>query len=74
MGLQCHIFHLFLKRSQYCKTDERRRKYGDRKKVENGKGRKYDKIHSWYFKIIVSVQKKLKYKNVHDYKWFLESD
>ena len=47
---------------------------GDRKKAKNGKGRKYDKIRSWYFKIIVSVQKKLKYKSVHDYKWFLESE
>ena len=28
------------------------------KKVENGKGKKYGKIHSWYFKIIVSSQEK----------------
>jgi hypothetical protein len=38
----------------------RRMKTGNGKKVENGKGRKYDKIRSWYFKIIVSVQEKQK--------------
>jgi len=30
------------------------------KKDENGKERKYDKIHSWHFKIVVSVQEKQK--------------
>jgi hypothetical protein len=30
------------------------------KKVENGKGKKYGKIHSWNFIIIVSIQEKQK--------------
>tara|TARA_B100001079_G_C16051341_1_gene357206 strand:- start:189 stop:341 length:153 start_codon:yes stop_codon:yes gene_type:complete len=38
----------------------RRMKTGNGKKVENGKGKKYGKIHSWNFIIIVSIQEKQK--------------